>query len=139
MGVFSKLLGSFQNNIGPADKKPYKEMVNTQQYDFTLNDFEKSVLDELVNQLCIRGISEEVTYSYLSDGTMSVCMSKIGQIGRVKLRGRKYRMQIIKLVNLKNNDISVEWLEDVSYDDILLNIPRWVLYAQKELSYCKRR
>jgi hypothetical protein len=45
------------------------------------------------------------------------------QIGRVKLRGRKYKMQLLD----QNN---VMWLDIDSYDEAVTNLKQWVKYSQ---------
>lgn len=87
----------------------------------SLNENEKKFIDSLKIQL--GDLKDKLRYNVMSDKTINF---KIGdyQIGRVKLSGRKYKMQILDRDN-------VVWLDISGVDEAINNIKHWVKYAKK--------
>jgi hypothetical protein len=68
------------------------------------------------------GLKDKMVFDIKSDNTINFMLGN-AQIGRVKLRGRKYKMQLLD----QNN---VMWLDIDSYDEAVTNLKQWVKYSQ---------
>lgn len=91
---------------------------------FSINDLEEHFFENLNKRLTSKENSK-INLTRMSDGTLNVCY-KSYQVGRVKLQGRKYNMQV--LYNL----------DDVEYftgtlDDFIPKIDYWVIYILRYL------
>ena len=91
-------------------------LIRNKKNKYQLNSCEKNLLEELKRQLSDSKINKPIRYGFLSNGTMFVCLDGIGQIGRVKLRGRIFRMQIMKMSNSLSDYLDVKWLENITFD-----------------------
>lgn len=83
---------------------------------YEVNDIEEAFFDAVYNE-----IGEGVHLERMSDGTLSVYYQSY-PIGKVKLRGRKHKMQILKGL------YGMKWIEG-SKDDFLPYIADWKKYA----------
>lgn len=110
----------------------YEDFDSKQKNKYQLNSCEKNLLEELKRQLSDSKINKPIRYGFLSNGTMFVCLDGIGQIGRVKLRGRIFRMQIMKMSNSLSDYLDVKWLENITFDECIINIYKWVDYANSQ-------
>lgn len=93
-----------------------------------LNNKELQFYEELETQLQKAGVFYNITYNFLSDGTIDFSLDSLGQIGRIKIRGRKTKMQIIHPA--KNGNIDVLWIENAPLDDMIERLYEWVNYAK---------
>lgn len=91
-----------------------------------LNENELYFMSILEKQLAANGYRGKLDVRYLSNRTINFSIDGI-QIGRVKLNGRKYKMQIID----KNN---VVWLDIDDVDEAISNIKHWINYSKYLLS-----
>lgn len=82
----------------------------------------------LITELDKNRISGNLTFGRISDDTLWFSIDPIGQIGRVKIQGRKTKMQIISTIE-GSNDINVVWIEDLSVDEMIGNISKWIEYV----------
>lgn len=87
-----------------------------------LNDNEKMFIAALEEQLAAINKKDLLQYNIMSDRTINFRLQDM-QIGRVKLNGRKYRMQILD----KDN---VLWLDIDSVDEAVNNIKHWIKYCK---------
>lgn len=87
-----------------------------------LNDAEKAFIAALEKQLESINKKEMLSYNILSDKTINFKIQNM-QIGRVKLRGKKYTMQILD----KNN---VLWLDIENAEEAINNIKHWIKYCK---------
>ena len=87
-----------------------------------LNDNEKLFINTLEEKLEDLGVREKLSYNVMSDRTINFQVDNM-QIGRVKLNGRKHRMQILD----KDN---VLWLDIEGVDEALNNIKHWMKYTK---------
>jgi DNA polymerase-3 subunit epsilon len=85
-----------------------------------LNESEKQFITVLKEQLGTH--QDQLHYNVMSDKTMNFKINDI-QIGRVKLSGRKYKMQLLD----ENNTI---WIEISSVDEAINNIKHWMKYVK---------
>ena len=65
----------------------------------------------------------------MSDGTLNVQYYTM-QIGRIKLYGRKSKMQVLRLTNPTTLDIDVLWFECLPLEEYINKINDWILYAK---------
>lgn len=91
-----------------------------------LNDNEKLFINTLEEKLEDLGVREKLSYNVMSDRTINFQVDNM-QIGRVKLNGRKHRMQILD----KDN---VLWLDIEGVDEALNNIKHWMKYTKYLIS-----
>lgn len=87
-----------------------------------LNDNEKKFIAALEEQLTAINKKEQLQYNVMSDRIINFKIQDM-QIGRVKLNGRKYRMQILD----KDN---VLWLDIDTVDEAINNIKHWIKYCR---------
>lgn len=93
-----------------------------------LNNKELQFYEELETQLQKAGVYYNLTYNFLSDGTIDFSLDSLGQIGRVKIRGRKTKMQIIHPA--ENDNVNVLWIDNAPLDDMIDRLYEWVNYAK---------
>lgn len=87
-----------------------------------LNDNEKIFIKALKKSLENINMANWLEYNVMSNRTINFKIKGM-QIGRVKLNGRKYKMQIID----RNN---VVWLDIDSVDEAINNIKHWIKYCK---------
>lgn len=90
------------------------------------NKDEAEFYRELLVQFKNAGIKQNINYRILSDKTINFGIEGGGQIGRVKIRGRKTRMQFLTMN-------SVKWIEDISVSQMISYIPKWISWAKSLL------
>ena len=88
-----------------------------------LNDNEKAFISTLQDKLRECGITGQLAYNVLSNKIINFTIDGI-QIGRVKLSGKKYKMQIL------DGDNAV-WLDIDDLSEAIGNIKHWIKYATK--------
>ena len=87
----------------------------------TFNDHEKRFVSELREKLREREIPGELVFSVLSDRTIHFALGG-KQLGRVKLNGRKFRMQI-------PGDRQPAWLDIGDVEEAIGNLEHWFNHA----------
>lgn len=87
------------------------------------SDNEKLFISTLRDELSKIGLDKSLSYNVLSDKTINFDINDM-QIGRVKLNGRKFKMQILD----RNN---VLWLDIDDVTEAMKNIKHWIKYAKK--------
>ncbi len=130
MGIvdfFRSFKSNFSNEI-----YYYEDADSKKQNKYQLNSYEKTFLDGLKTVLLNNRINKNIRYGFLSNGTMYVCLDGIGQIGRVKLRGRKFRMQIMHMSDHFENQLDVTWIENITFDECIVNISRWIDFVKNQ-------
>lgn len=96
---------------------------------YIFNEQEKLFYNAVVKEFASKGVNSIVEVSALSNGMLVYSTPSVGQIGRVKIRGRKTKMQFLRL----NNDyLDVQWLEDLSVDEMIAKVYKWAEYAKEE-------
>ena len=113
--VFKRCLKLQENYRLQAEAKFNERLSN-------LNEMEKNFISELEKRLEAIGLKDKMVFDIKSDNTINFMLGN-AQIGRVKLRGRKYKMQLLD----QNN---VMWLDIDSYDEAVTNLKQWVKYSQ---------
>lgn len=88
------------------------------------NEEEETFYQTLLSKLSHLYKEKDIECWTLSDKTINFNGPQ-GQIGRVKLRGRKLKMQIIDSDNC-------EWIEIADLDDAIARIPEWVKYEEEK-------
>lgn len=91
----------------------------------SLNEKEEKFLLYFEELLIKNNLKKRCSFNFLSNGILNVVYASIGQIGRLKLRGKVFKMQII----ISEDDL--EWIEG-SEDYLYSQIPRWIRY----IKYC---
>lgn len=92
-----------------------------------LTEDELKFYSALISELNKKNIPGKLTFDRMSDKTLNFAIEPIGQIGRVKIQGRKTRMQFISAVK-GSYEIEVEWLENLTLDEMIDGIQRWIEY-----------
>ncbi|NMM61200.1 3'-5' exonuclease [Clostridium sp. P21] len=87
-----------------------------------LNDGEKLFISALEEKLYNINLKDKLRYNIMSDKVINFQINN-AQIGRVKLNGRKYKMQILD----KDN---VLWLDIDNVDEAVNNIKHWIKYCE---------
>lgn len=87
-----------------------------------LSNDEKLFIASLEEKLESINLKNKLKYNIMSDKTINFQINS-AQIGRVKLNGRKHKMQIID----KNN---VLWLDIDNVDEAINNIKHWIKYCE---------
>ena len=98
------------------------------------NDEEMLFYNQLLKQLKKKHIKGKLTYTILSNKTIAFCVDGVGQIGRVKMRGKK-RMQILKHMG---RELEVKWIENIELNGMIKNISHWITYAKDYQKWQKR-
>lgn len=95
----------------------------TNQFDSCseLTKEEKIFLNFLYSYLLENNFTPNIKYKILSNNTIDVRYNEF-QIGRVKLRGRKFKMQLLTTNNVK-------WIEG-TLEDFINKIPDWLKYIK---------
>lgn len=95
----------------------------TNQFDSCseLTKEEKIFLNFLYSYLLENNFTPNIKYKILSNNTIDVRYNEF-QIGRVKLRGRKFKMQLLTINNVK-------WIEG-TLEDFINKIPDWLKYIK---------
>lgn len=104
-------------------KKKKENELTYRHGDVEFNEDEETFYQALISKLSHLYDESKIECWFLSDNTINF-NGPHGQIGRVKLRGRKLKMQI-----LTRDD--VEWIEIADLDDAIGRIPEWVKYEEK--------
>ena len=99
----------------------------TQKAKEELTEDELKFYSALISELNEKNIPGKLTFDRLSDKTLCFALEPIGQIGRVKIQGRKTKMQFISAVK-GTYDIKVEWVEHLTLDEMIDGIRRWTEY-----------
>ena len=95
--------------------------------------------DKLKQQLRQSGIDvNEFNMNKLSDGTLNLKYKSM-QIGRVKFSRFGHTIQV--LTPSVQHDIDVDWFKGISFEKLIVYIPRLVHYAKylKTFDYMKRK
>lgn len=100
-----------------------KYILKQEQLISKLNDNEKVFISTLQDKLRERGITGQLSYNVLSNKIINFTIDG-KQIGRVKLSGRKYKMQIL-------DEDNVVWLDIDDLSEAIGNIKHWIKYASK--------
>lgn len=87
-----------------------------------LNEDELRFQAELAAQLAPLGCTASTEVNVLSDGVLNYCVNGC-QIGRVKLRGRKKKIQLL-------TDSTCDWEDIQTVEDAIAHLPKWVRYAK---------
>jgi len=87
-----------------------------------LNDDEKNFIDALTEKLDTINLKDRLDYNVLGDKTINFQIDNM-QIGRVKLRGKTRKMQILDKAN-------VIWLDIENLDEAINNIKHWIKYCE---------
>lgn len=82
---------------------------------------EKIFLNFLYSYLLENNFTPNIKYKILSNNTIDVRYNEF-QIGRVKLRGRKFKMQLLTMNKVK-------WIEG-TLEDFINKIPDWLKYIK---------
>lgn len=117
--------------ISKSDKISKAANIVPEYYSF--DDEESRFVSTLFNALQNSGLNDGIRISTINKSTLNFCYDKIGQIGRVKIRGRKKRMQILSIDYDENGYelyCDVKWLEDISVDEMIDKIPLWIKHIQ---------
>jgi len=104
------------------ENKALQEKADQMEKLSKLNDNEKRFIAALEEQLSAINKKDLLKYNIMSDRTINFKLQNM-QIGRVKLNGRKYRMQILD----KDN---VLWLDIDSVEEAINNIKHWIKYCK---------
>lgn len=94
-----------------------------------LNDQEQAFQDCLVDLLKYHGVEGFLEVTSMSNNTLVFALNTCGLIGKAKIRGRKTRMQFLRM---DGNDLIVEWVEGMTLDEMISYLDRWVVYAKTE-------
>ena len=86
-------------------------------------EYKINELEELFFDAVYEEIGNGITLTRMSDGTLDVSYHSY-QIGRIKLQGRKYKMQILKGL------YGVKWI-DGDINDFIPHIKDWKKYIKK--------
>lgn len=106
-----------------AEEKRANRKIELQELFSFLNENEQKFITALEESL--PDGDNELSYRVMSDKVIDFTINGL-PIGRVKLSGRKYKMQI-------RSHGSAIWLDIESLDEALLNIKHWTKYTQKIL------
>ena len=98
-----------------------QQRIRQEQLLETFNDHEKRFVSALREKLREREIPGEIVFSVLSDRTIHFALGG-KQLGRVKLNGRKFRMQIPG----ENQPV---WLDIEDVEEAIGNLDNWINHA----------
>lgn len=91
------------------------------------NEGELLFYNELQRKLRLAGIRKKLTYSVLSNKTL-VFQIDGEQIGRVKIRGKTKRIQLLS--KAPRHNIDVLWLDVAGVEDMIILIDKWIEYIK---------
>jgi hypothetical protein len=91
------------------------------------NEDELLFYRELKTKLKLANIKKKLSYNILSDKTIVFKLDGIG-IGRVKIRSKIKRIQLLK--KAPNHNIDVLWLDVAGVDDLIMFIDKWIEYIK---------
>lgn len=83
---------------------------------------------QLITKLKLAKIYGKLSYNVLSDKTINFTLDGVGQIGRVKIRGKNKRIQL--LYKASRHNIDVIWLDVVGVEDMIILIDKWIEYIK---------
>lgn len=110
-----------------ADKEKFKSENHNIFVENDLSDIETKFFKNLTKNLSQQGIDPHLLrLNRLSDKTINVKYTDY-QIGRIKLTGRKTKIQILRFN-------TVSWIENKSLDEYLTLSDQWIRYLKKELN-----
>lgn len=99
---------------------------STTEQKYELNEIERVFIVELFNRMKAKNLDYNlIDFRRMGDGTLNACY-KGAQIGRIKLQGRKTKMQIL-------NPIDVKWFADESIEFYIEKLDFWINYIDKHL------
>lgn len=105
------------------DDKDKIDISTSEEMLIIFNEKEKQFIQTLQDRLMEVGLDDRLHFNILSDKTVNFTIDGM-QIGRVKLSGRKFRMQIL-------NDKTVSWLDIKDVSEAIAYIDHWVKYAKR--------
>lgn len=108
-------------------QKGFSKRRITQKVKDELTEDELKFYSVLISELNKENIPGKLTFDRMSDKTLNFAIESIGQIGRVKIQGRKTKMQFISAIK-GSYEIEVEWLENLTLDEMIDGIQRWIEY-----------
>jgi|GEM_PF-1547578 len=94
-----------------------------------MNDQEQIFQDCLVDLLKQNGVDGFLEVTSMSNNMLVFSLNTCGLIGKAKIRGRKTKMQFLRM---SGNDLLVEWVEEMSFDEMISQLDKWVDYAKTE-------
>lgn len=102
------------------------------------NPIELSEKEEVFIKALILGLdtinaTKHLRINRMSNKTLNFCYGRT-QIGRIKLQGRKTRMQVLNM-EYKEGNLGVDWFEDLSLDEYIQKIKEWIKYTKNLSSY----
>lgn len=93
------------------------------------NEDELRFYMSLKSKLKLANIKKKLSYNILSNKTINFTLEGVGQIGRVKIRGKTKRIQLLK--KAPNHNIDVLWLDVSGVDDLIMLIDKWIEYIKQ--------
>lgn len=87
-----------------------------------LSDEEKIFINEFMK--VFKNYKDKIIYNEKS-GCINFCYDNM-QIGRIRLNKKKHRMQILRTYD-------VEWIENITLEDAINNIDKWLEYLNELL------
>ncbi len=87
-----------------------------------LNDMEKAFIKEVEDRLKLINLGDRLTYDVKSDRVINFQCGNY-QFGRIKLRGKQFKMQLLD----KNN---VMWIDIDTLEEAILNLKHWIKYCE---------
>ena len=95
---------------------------------FTLNENELNFIDAVIRALKEENLPSDFALTWKSGDVIDFKFplnDSIGmQFGRIKLRGKVFKMQILY-------GDTVEWLDNISFETAISNIHKWVDYVKQ--------
>lgn len=92
------------------------------------NEDELLFYRQLQTKLKLAKIYGKLSYNVLSDKTISFTLDRVGQIGRVKIRGKNKRIQILS--KARGHNVNVLWFDVSGVADMITLIDKWIEYAK---------
>jgi len=117
-------------------KTPKEQKTDNEQFEifiksnskkeYELLDIEEMFISELFNKMKAKNLNcALINFDRKADGTLNICYG-MAQIGRIKLQGRKTRMQIL-------NPVDVKWFENESIEFYIEKLDIWIDYIARHL------
>lgn len=87
-----------------------------------LNDMEKAFIKEVEDRLKLINLGDKLTYDVKSDRVINFQCGNY-QFGRIKLRGKQFKMQLLDKTN-------VMWIDIDTLEEAILNLKHWIKYCE---------
>lgn len=101
--------------------------LSTPKGDYVLNEDEILFYNGVAHYKMLNKIKGKINVTWRSGNHLSFSINDFS-LGRVKIRGRKTRMQIIKVNFDTLSDWDVEWIENEPLGEMILKIPMWMKF-----------